>query len=296
MSETSANSYDVVIVGAGFAGMYVLYKLRGAGLHGPRLRTRRRRRRHLVLEPLPRRPVRRREPRLLLLVLRRARAGVGLDRALPDAAGDPAATSTTSPTGSTCAATSSSTPRVDRGRLRRGGRAAGRSTTDRGDAVTAQFVHHRRPAACRSPTCPDFPGLDSFEGDWYHTGALAARGRVDFTGKRVGVIGTGSSGIQADPDSRRAGRPPHGVPAHRRTTACRRATRRRPDGERRTCKANYRRDRARTAASPPLGMPVRRPTTSRRWRSPRSERKAEYRGALGERRRTGVRCSASTTC
>ena len=45
---------------------------------------------------------------------------------------------------------------------------------------------------------PNFPGLDSFKGDWYHTGEWPHEG-VDFTGKRVGMIGTGSTGIQAAP-------------------------------------------------------------------------------------------------
>jgi cyclohexanone monooxygenase len=48
------------------------------------------------------------------------------------------------------------------------------------------------------PRLPDFPGLDAFEGDWYHTGEWPHDG-VDFTGKRVGVVGTGSSGIQSIP-------------------------------------------------------------------------------------------------
>jgi cation diffusion facilitator CzcD-associated flavoprotein CzcO len=45
---------------------------------------------------------------------------------------------------------------------------------------------------------PDIPGLDRFTGAWYHTGHWPHRG-VDFTGKRVGMIGTGSTGIQAAP-------------------------------------------------------------------------------------------------
>src|SRR5580704_6191028 len=45
---------------------------------------------------------------------------------------------------------------------------------------------------------PDFPGLNDFSGDWYHTGQWPHEG-VDFTGKRVGIIGTGSTGIQAAP-------------------------------------------------------------------------------------------------
>ena len=45
---------------------------------------------------------------------------------------------------------------------------------------------------------PDFPGLDSFRGERYHTGQWPHE-TVDFTGKRVAVIGTGSSGIQSIP-------------------------------------------------------------------------------------------------
>ncbi|KAF3996494.1 flavin-containing monooxygenase [Glaciimonas immobilis] len=45
---------------------------------------------------------------------------------------------------------------------------------------------------------PDIPGLENFSGEIYHTGAWPHEG-VDFGGKRVGVIGTGSSGIQAIP-------------------------------------------------------------------------------------------------
>lgn len=45
---------------------------------------------------------------------------------------------------------------------------------------------------------PNFKGLDSFKGELYHTGHWPHE-KVDFSGKRVGVIGTGSSGIQAIP-------------------------------------------------------------------------------------------------
>jgi cation diffusion facilitator CzcD-associated flavoprotein CzcO len=45
---------------------------------------------------------------------------------------------------------------------------------------------------------PDIPGLQDFTGDWYHTGQWPHEG-VDFTGKRLGMIGTGSTGIQAAP-------------------------------------------------------------------------------------------------
>lgn len=45
---------------------------------------------------------------------------------------------------------------------------------------------------------PAFPGLDGFEGEWYHTARWPEEG-VDFAGKRVGLIGTGSTGIQIAP-------------------------------------------------------------------------------------------------
>lgn len=42
---------------------------------------------------------------------------------------------------------------------------------------------------------PDFEGIDSFKGDWCHTGRWPAEG-MDLAGKRVGVIGTGATGVQ----------------------------------------------------------------------------------------------------
>ncbi len=45
---------------------------------------------------------------------------------------------------------------------------------------------------------PEIQGLEDFEGEWHHTGEWPREG-VDFTGKRVGVVGTGSTGIQAIP-------------------------------------------------------------------------------------------------
>jgi cation diffusion facilitator CzcD-associated flavoprotein CzcO len=45
---------------------------------------------------------------------------------------------------------------------------------------------------------PNIAGLNSFQGRWFHTGQWPHEG-VDFTGKRVGLVGTGSTGIQATP-------------------------------------------------------------------------------------------------
>jgi cyclohexanone monooxygenase len=69
--------------------------------------------------------------------------------------------------------------------------------TDRGDSVSARFLITA--AGCLSATnVPDFAGLESFAGDWYHTSRWPKEG-VDLTGKRVGVVGTGSTGIQVVP-------------------------------------------------------------------------------------------------
>jgi cyclohexanone monooxygenase len=48
------------------------------------------------------------------------------------------------------------------------------------------------------PKMPEVPGLEQFQGSSYHTGAWPHDG-VDFSGRRVGVIGTGSSAIQSIP-------------------------------------------------------------------------------------------------
>lgn len=48
------------------------------------------------------------------------------------------------------------------------------------------------------PITPDLPGADTFSGDTYHTGLWPKQG-VDLAGKNVGVIGTGSSGVQIIP-------------------------------------------------------------------------------------------------
>jgi cyclohexanone monooxygenase len=72
-----------------------------------------------------------------------------------------------------------------------------RVTTDRGDVVSARFCVMA--SGCLSiPRKPAIPGVESFAGEWYHTGQWPANG-VDFTAKRVGVIGTGSTGLQLIP-------------------------------------------------------------------------------------------------
>ncbi len=69
--------------------------------------------------------------------------------------------------------------------------------TDAGDMVSARFVVLAL-GPLSNANIPAIEGLESFAGELYHTAHWPHEG-VDFTGKRVGVIGTGSSGIQAIP-------------------------------------------------------------------------------------------------
>jgi cyclohexanone monooxygenase len=70
-------------------------------------------------------------------------------------------------------------------------------TTDDGEHVAARFVVFA--TGCLSSTnTPEFEGLSVFGGRVLHTGDWPHE-PVDFTGRRVAVIGTGSSGIQSIP-------------------------------------------------------------------------------------------------
>ena len=69
--------------------------------------------------------------------------------------------------------------------------------TESGELASGRFCVMAT-GALSIPRLPDIPGIESFAGPVYHTGAWPHEG-VDFSGQRVGVIGTGSSGIQAIP-------------------------------------------------------------------------------------------------
>jgi cyclohexanone monooxygenase len=69
--------------------------------------------------------------------------------------------------------------------------------TDGGDEVTARFCVMAT-GSITTPRLPDIPGITSFTGEIHHTARWPKAG-VDVAGKRVGVIGTGSSGIQVIP-------------------------------------------------------------------------------------------------
>lgn len=83
--------------------------------------------------------------------------------------------------------------------------------TDKGAVFVVDFViaatgilHH--------PKYPEIPGLEDFAGDSWHTAKW--NHEVDLTGKRIGVIGTGSTSHQVVPELVNAGHEVFVVPAH----------------------------------------------------------------------------------
>ena len=67
-------------------------------------------------------------------------------------------------------------------------------TTDRGEEITCQYVVMAT-GNLSQPQPPDIAGLADYQGKWLHTGNWP-QDFVELSGKRVAVIGTGSSGIQ----------------------------------------------------------------------------------------------------
>jgi cation diffusion facilitator CzcD-associated flavoprotein CzcO len=70
-------------------------------------------------------------------------------------------------------------------------------STDAGEVVSARHCV-LAVGNLSSVKRPGFAGLDGFRGEWYHTAQWPAGG-ADFGGKRVGIVGTGSTAIQAVP-------------------------------------------------------------------------------------------------
>ncbi len=76
--------------------------------------------------------------------------------------------------------------------------------TDRGDELTATYAIMA--TGCLSmPLMPDYPGIDTFRGVSVQTSLWPKEG-VELEGKRVAVIGTGSSAVQAIPEIGRVAR------------------------------------------------------------------------------------------
>jgi cyclohexanone monooxygenase len=190
-----AESYDVVVVGAGFAGMYMLYRLRGLGLSvrvyeqggdvggtwywnrypGARCDVESMQYSYSFSDELQQEwewseryaP----QPEILKY------AGHVADRfgLRPDIQLD---------------------TRVDRAAFDEDNNIWS-VTTSNGNTVTAKYVVLA--TGCLSNArMPDIKGLADFKGQVYHTGHWPHE-KIDFTGRRVGVIGTGSSAIQSVP-------------------------------------------------------------------------------------------------
>ena len=194
-SSAQAKSYDVVIVGAGFAGMYMLHRLRGLGMSA-----------HIY----------------------EGASGVGGTwywNRYPGARCDVESMQYSFSFSEELqqewkwSERFSAQPEIlryanhvaDRFDLRRditfntlvkaatfdAGAARWTVRTATGEEVSARFVVMA--TGCLSSTrLPDIAGRDSFQGKTYHTGQWPHE-EVDFTGQVVGVIGTGSSAIQSIP-------------------------------------------------------------------------------------------------
>ena len=84
-------------------------------------------------------------------------------------------------------------------------------TLDSGQQARSRFLF---PAIgiLSAHTLPAIPGRDSFRGPAYHP-ARWPHTAVDFTGKRVGIIGTGATAIQAIPEIAKQATAANGFPA-----------------------------------------------------------------------------------
>lgn len=67
--------------------------------------------------------------------------------------------------------------------------------TDKGEEVSARYLI-AAVGTLSTTNIPQFEGLETFRGKWYHTSRFP-HGGVDFTAKRVAVVGTGATAVQA---------------------------------------------------------------------------------------------------
>ena len=142
---------------------------------------------------------------------------------------------------------------------------------DDGSEIVANFVIMAT-GNLSSLNEPSFPGLEQFEGRRFHTGTWPHE-PVDFTGRRVAVIGTGSSGIQTIPKiAEQADKlyvlqrtPNYSMPARNRPLS---------DIEREQIKSEFHHRRARSRRSE-SGVPLMGPTISA-FSVDEAERTARY--------------------
>jgi cyclohexanone monooxygenase len=67
--------------------------------------------------------------------------------------------------------------------------------TDKDDVLEARFLISGA-GALSEPMIPAIPGIETFQGEMYHTGRWP-KSEVTLKGKRIAVLGTGSTGVQA---------------------------------------------------------------------------------------------------
>ena len=70
--------------------------------------------------------------------------------------------------------------------------------TDKGETVTARHLI-AAVGTLSTTNMPQFKGLEQFKGKWYHTSRFPKEG-VDFTARRVAVVGSGATAVQAIPE------------------------------------------------------------------------------------------------
>jgi cation diffusion facilitator CzcD-associated flavoprotein CzcO len=142
-------------------------------------------------------------------------------------------------------------------------------STDAGEVISARYCVMA--VGCLSSVKrPGFDGLQSFRGEWHHTARWPAGG-ADFRGRRVGIVGTGSTAIQALPQiAEQADRvqvfqrtPNYSMPAQNRPL---------PPEELRGIVRGYR-DRRRAAQQSDAGVPVTPPQRSALEVTPQQRRR-----------------------
>ncbi|MSZ88575.1 MAG: NAD(P)-binding protein [Actinobacteria bacterium] len=119
--------------------------------------------------------------------------------------------------------------------------------TETGEQLRARFCVMGT-GGLSAPHRPDWPGLDSFAGEIVQT-SLWPEGGVELEGRRVGIVGNGSSGVQAIPElAKMAGH----LTVFQRTAAFTWPSQNRPltDEEQTELKSRYRELRAQQYASP----------------------------------------------